>query len=192
MQPGWGEEKAEEGTDLLLCLFPHLPEFLVLDTRKGLPSGPRLLRFTSDQVLAPPFFQQVEQAFQQLLRPRGRALTYLTLLGEQVELLVRQEAMKAIAAAVGDEPPLGPPRRVGLLVCAGGVLRLPAEEVRRVLQSASRGDADAATLGDWLVAFEELRDRERAEVRREELERAREVVNPQGSEFYTLWQNPNR
>ncbi len=180
----------EEPSDLSICIFPHLTEFLVIDASQGNPDAPRLHLLTTGQVLNELFYEEVEKDFRESLRKPDQPLPYLMALPQQLEAILRYKALKAIIRVVDDTLALKTPERVAILFCSGDVLTATTSQIEQLLQDLAGGETDSLLISQWASRFEELQGRELLEVRREVNERRREAVQPSEGDFFTLWENP--
>ena len=97
---GFGDDTR---SDLTLCIFPHLREFVVVDARAGLPDRPRVCTLAVDEVLADNFYTEVEREFASLLK-RGES-PFLTLMSisQEVEGMVRARVLRSILSRVNSD-----------------------------------------------------------------------------------------
>ena len=179
-----------EHTELSICIFPHLTEFLVIDARQENSDGPRLCHLTAEQVLTEQFYDKIEARFRKILHQSNQPLSYLMALPRQLEALLRYRALKAIVTAVsGDAAAL--PSQVAVLICSGDILNVPMDQIEQIFKQLVGGNTDPWVISDWTSQFEKLLVRERLEVKREQDEHKREAVLPTEGQFYTLWENPS-
>ena len=186
----FNDPSPRERAELSICIFPHLAEFLVIDARAENPDGPRLIHLTANQILTEQFYEKVEERFRKILRRSDQPLSYLMTLPRQLEALLRYRSLKAIVAAVSDGAPVLP-GQVALLICSGDILDIPASQIGQIFDHMAGEGTDPQVISDWTSQFELLLVRERLEVKRELEQHKREAVDPMGSQFFTLWENPN-
>ena len=116
--------------DIQLCIFPHLPEFLVIDSRED---NPRVSVLNTDDVFNEEFYRAVESEFSEALHSSSEFLfSHLINLPIIVEETVRDIAMTFILDRLGvqvddeDEIP-----SVVVYVVSGGAL---AAHTGRILE----------------------------------------------------------
>ena len=85
--------------DIQLCIFPHLPEFLVIDARE---ENPQVLVLSTDDVFSQEFYQTVESEFSEILRSSSESLfSHLVNLPIVIDETVRDIAMTFILDRLG-------------------------------------------------------------------------------------------
>lgn len=179
-----------ERAELSICIFPHLAEFLVIDARTENPLGPRLCHLTADEILTEPFFEKVEEKFRKLLRRSNQPLSYLMMLPKQLEAALRYRTLKTIVAAVSEGTPILP-SQVAVLICSRDILDLHESQIAQVFEHMAGDCTDPNVISAWTSQFERLMTLERLEVKREVERHKIEAVDPMGSQYFTLWENPN-
>lgn len=182
----------EEQADFSICVFPHLTEFLVIDARSGMPDGPNLCHFTTDQVLSESFYSDVEAEFSNLLRRPDEPLSYLINITQQLEAILRHRALNSIVAAVSGNAPTDLPGQVAVLICAGDTLNVSPDQVADIFSKLAGDEADDETITRWVAQFGRLQELEQLKVKKEMENQRLEAVIPRDSEFYTLWENPSK
>ena len=114
--------------DITLAIFPHLREFLVIDTRNA---GADIKVLTTDDVFNDEYYRAVESEFGSLLREGGdRPFLHLMHLPGQLDDILRGVAMNFILDKLGvdfhDEDNLP---EVVVFVISGPTLAIPQDQV---------------------------------------------------------------
>ena len=112
--------------DIQLCIFPHLPEFLVIAARE---ENPQVLVLSTDDVFSQEFYQTVESEFSEILRSSSESLfSHLVNLPIVIDETVRDIAMTFILDRLGVQVDDGRPDSVG--GCLRGQWRRPGRPHR--------------------------------------------------------------
>jgi hypothetical protein len=174
--------------DITLAIFPHLREFIVVDTR-----GPAAVRMLSvDEVFTDEYYRTVESEFSDVLREGGeRPFLHLMHLPNQVDDIVRGVAMHYILERLGvdlhDEDHLP---EVVVFVISGPTLAIPTEQVVAGFAEMLGDKLDPIEVDRWTVELGRLIEQETksfpatAEVLGETM--TDETLDP-----YYIWQNRN-
>ena len=86
-------------SDIQICIFPHLKEFLTVDLREG---GPRVTLLETDEVFTDDFFNSVDEEISASVRDQGDfPFAHLINLPMRVEEAVRETAMTYILERLG-------------------------------------------------------------------------------------------
>ncbi|MDA1280288.1 MAG: hypothetical protein O3B95_09675, partial [Chloroflexi bacterium] len=112
--------------EITLCIFPHLREFIVIDSREDRPDGPAVLNLSISNILGEEFYTGVEQDFSKLLRRHELGFMELMGIPQQVEAIVRTNSLRRIIAELGietSENPLESAGTVGVLLRFKGSLQ---------------------------------------------------------------------
>lgn len=177
---------------ITLCLFPHLGEFVAIDTRSALPDGAAVHVMSFDDVFTDDFRGSVELGFSSLLRRDGTGLLDMMGLPQEVESLVRAESMKRIvknlnhaAGIVSAQVESG----IGVLFFARGLLSIDPDQLE-----AAMDDLFGRSLSDTQMnrLQNELARLISEEREAEDLVRTQEMANlikGEPGSFVTLWQN---
>lgn len=169
--------------DVSLCIFPHLPEFVLIDLRGDTPA---LQVLQVSGVLDESFVRRVESAFSQVLREESPyPFTHLFNLPVRIEEVVREAAMEAILEHVLGDAERVP--RVAVLIMAGVALSFTPEQITEAIQHAMGAQADSEFLEECRAVLRRLMHAERALVQQEERQERREVLNEESPRFYTIW-----
>jgi hypothetical protein len=179
-----------EQADLSFCIFPHLKDYVVLDTRKSLADGPQVHVFSADEVYDAAFYRSLERGFSELLHERDQPFVTLMSLSANVEAMMREQGMQAMLRALGERAPVEEPPEVAIVIFAGPLLESTHDQVRAVVARlvgplAMQDFVTRAT--DMLV---KLATQEREVSRRDRDEHVQRGLVEGNEGFMTLWERP--
>ena len=190
--------------DLQLCIFPHLREFLVFDSR---PGEPRVRLLNADDVLGEEFFRTVEAEFSHALRHTGEfPFAHLMNLTMHFEETVREVAMSFILdrlgvrlhAETGSE--LNPDEFPGVVVyvVSGNAAAAHSEVVLGALRTLLEDSGDGGEPGSFSGSFNEWEAKltaliaEESEIaQRLSRQELAEAIRGDSPDYFTLWDNLN-
>jgi len=175
--------------DITLAIFPHLREFLVIDTREA---GADIVVMSTDSVFNDEYYRAVESEFGSLLREGGeRPFLHLMNLPGQLDDILRGVAMNFILDRLGvnfhDEDNLP---EVVVFVISGPTLAIPQDQVVAgfvEMISPRMGDLETER---WSRKLAELIRRE-AEAFPPTNEVLGESMTDESLDPYYIWQNRN-
>jgi len=175
--------------DITLAIFPHLREFLVIDTRDA---GADIVVMSTDSVFNDEYYRAVESEFGSLLREGGeRPFLHLMNLPGQLDDILRGVAMNFILDRLGvnfhDEDNLP---EVVVFVISGPTLAIPQDQVVAgfvEMISPRMGDLETER---WSRKLAELIRRE-AEAFPPTNEVLGESMTDESLDPYYIWQNRN-
>lgn len=175
--------------DIILAIFPHLREFMVVDVR-----GPTaaVRRLTTDEVFGDEYYRAVESEFATALREGGeRPFLHLMHLPNQVDDIVRGVAMHFILERLGvefhDEANLP---EVVVFVISGPTLAIPADQVVAGFSDLLAGKLDPVEVAEWAKELTRLIEQEsRAFPATNEV--LGESMTDESLDPYYIWQNRN-
>ncbi len=175
--------------DITLAIFPHLREFIVVDTR-GLT--PAVTLMSTDTVFNDDYYRAVESEFGAALREGGdRPFLHLMHLPNQLDDIVRGVAMNFILERLGvdfhDEESLP---EVVVFVISGPTLAIPTEQVVSGFSEMLSGKLDTAAVARWTSELSRLIEQETQAfpVTNESLG---ESMTDESLDPYYIWQNRN-
>lgn len=186
------EASNKREASITLCLFPHLTEFVAIDTRKDLVDGPAVHVMSFEDVFTEDFRSGVEAGFSSILRKEGAGLIEMIGLPQEVEALVRAESMKRIVKNLNHAAGIvsaGVDGGIGVLFFARGLLSIQSEQLE-----AAMNELFGRLLSDSQITrlHTELKRLISAEQALEEKIRSREMaqlIKGEQGAFMTLWQN---
>lgn len=175
--------------DITLAIFPHLREFIVVDTR-GRSAAVAVM--STDAVFNDEYYRAVESEFASALREGGeRPFLHLMQLPNQVDDIVRGVAMNFILERLGvdfhDDENLP---EVVVFVISGPTLAIPAQQVVAGFSELLSGRLDAAEVERWTGELSRLIEQETRAfpVTNEALG---ESMTDESLDPYYIWQNRN-
>ena len=175
--------------DIQLCIFPHLPEFLVIDSRE---ETPQVMLLNTDDVFDEEFYRTVESEFSETLRSSSEFLfSHFMNLPVIIDESVRDIAMTFILERLGvevddeDEIP-----SVVVYVVSGGALTTQAEKILDGLKDlipSSRGpEAD-----HWENTIADLVERESIIMQKVNEQQMEDALKGDSPDYFTLWESRN-
>ena len=182
-------QNGPERTDISLCIFPHLKEFLAIDLRSETP-GVTLLN--AEDIFGGAFFDRVEHGFSHLLRePTEHPFAQLIDLPLRVEELARETGMLSILDRLGrgegeDEFPT-----VAVFIISGAALSMTSPQISHAFRSLLGEDTDSSIVGEWSDILVRLIAEEHEVVKRIDQQELRDALEDQSPNFFTLWERRN-
>ena len=175
--------------DIRIAIFPHLREFIVIDTRRH-PA--EVIRMSTDEVFDGDYYREVEREFAGALREgHNHPFLHLMHLPNQVDEMVRGVAMNRIMARLGvdfhreDELP-----EVVVFVISGPPLALPVEQLVSDFANMLSERLGASELARWQRQLAELIEAE-TQAFAETHEVLGESMTEEALDPYYIWQNRN-
>ncbi len=175
--------------DITLAIFPHLREFLVIDTRG---EGAEITVLSTDTVFNDEYYRAVESEFGSMLREGGdRPFLHLMHLPGQLDDTLRGVAMNFILDRLGvnfhDEDNLP---EVVVFVISGPTLAIPQEQVVAGFTEMLSQRLDSTEAARWSQKLGELIQRE-SEAFPPTNEVLGETMTDESLDPYYIWQNRN-
>ena len=185
--------------DLQLCIFPHLREFLVFDSRPGQPQARSL---NVDDVLGDDFFRAVEHEFSHALREMGDyPFSHLMNLTMHFEEVIREVAMMFILERLGvrmnDQDFLGSEINaadlptVVVYVVTGSTVSAHSDVVLAALRELLQRPGSNESLSDWESRFTDLAAQESEIMQRLNRQELTQAVRGESPDYFALWDNLN-
>jgi hypothetical protein len=176
--------------DIQLCIFPHLPEFLVIDSRE---EDPRVLVLNTDDVFNDEFYRTVESEFSESLRSSSEFIfSHLINLPIVVEETVRDIAMTFILDRIGvqvddeDEIP-----SVVVYVVSGGALATHTGRILEGLKDLIHTSYKGSESDWWEHTISDLVERETAILQKLNEQQVAEAFKGDSPDYFTLWESRN-
>jgi hypothetical protein len=176
--------------DIQLCIFPHLPEFLVIDSRE---ENPQVLLLNTDDVFDEEFYRTVESEFSEALRSTNEFLfSHFINLPITVEETVRDIAMTFILDRLGvqvddeDEIP-----SVVVYVVSGGALATHAGKILDGLKDLIHSSFKGAESDRWGETIADLVQRESVILQKLNEQQVAEALKGDSPDYFTLWESRN-
>lgn len=185
--------------DLQLCLFPHLRQFLVFDSRAG---QPQVQELSADEVLGDDFFRAVEHEFSLALREMGDyPFAHLMNLTMHFEETIREVAMMFILERLGvrisdldvpgyDGAGMEMPTVV-VYVVAGSTVSAHSDVVLSALRELLQKPGSNESLPDWERRFTDLASQESEIMQRLNRQELTQAVLGESPDYFALWDNLN-
>ena len=176
--------------DIQLCLFPHLPEFLVIDSRE---ENPRVLLLNTNDVFDEEFYRTVESEFSDELRGSSDFLfSHFMNLPVSIEESVRDIAMTFILDRLGvqvdseeDIP------AVVVYVVSGGALTSHAGKILDGLSDLIGSVSTVAEADYWGNMLADLIQRETDIIQQVNEQQMEDVLKGDSPDYFTLWESRN-
>ncbi len=185
--------------DLQICIFPHLHEFLVFDSRVG---QPQVRSLNVGDVFGDDFFRTVEHEFSHALRELGDyPFDHLMNLTMHFEEAIREVAMMFILDRLGvrmnDHDPPGSEINgsdlptVVVYVVTGGAVSIQSETVLGALRELLQRPGSNESLPDWERRFADLAAQESEIMQRLNRQELAQAVRGESPDYFALWDNLN-
>ena len=176
--------------EIQLCIFPHLPEFLVIDSRED---EPHVLLLNTDDVFDEEFYRTVEAEFSEALRSSSEFLfSHFMNLPVSVDESVRDIAMTFILDRLGvrvDDEDAIP--SVVVYVVSGGALTTHSQKIRDGLNELIRSSFDGPESDRWEAIIADLVERETIIMRKVDEQQMAEALQSDSPDYFTLWESRN-
>ena len=176
--------------EIQLCIFPHLPEFLVIDSRRG---NPEIIVLSTDDVFDEDFYQAMEAEFSETLRSSKEFLfSHLINLPINIEETARDITMSFILDRLGvqvddeDEIP-----SVVVYVVSGGALTAHSEKIREGLIGLIKNGLDPQESDRWEQTISNLINRETAITEQLNEQHMSDALSSDSLDYFTLWESRN-
>ena len=135
-------------TDIQICIFPHLKEFLTVDLRED---GVQVNLLNTDDIFSDRFFKSVEEEISISVKDQGDyPFSHLINLPMMLEEAVRETAMTYILDHMGvhlDDEEEFP--TVVVYIISGGALAMHSDKVLEGLQSLLKDRSGNSVAGNW-------------------------------------------
>ena len=176
--------------DIQLCLFPHLPEFLVIDSRE---ENPCVLLLNTNDVFDEEFYRTVESEFSETLRASSNFLfSHFMNLPVSIEESVRDIAMPYILDRLGvqgdneeDIP------AVVVYVVSGGALTSHAGKILDGLSELIGSVSNVTESSYWTDTLANLIQRETDIMQQVSEQQMEDVLKGDSPDYFTLWESRN-
>ena len=176
--------------EIQLCIFPHLQEFLVFDSRE---ENPQVLLLNTDDVFDEEFYLAVESEFSDALRSSSEfSFSHLINLPMAIEESVRDIAMTFILERLGvqvdDEDEIPP---VVVYVVSGGALANHASRILESLKHLVHSSFNSLESDRWEHTITDLIERETAILQELNEKQVAEAFQGDFPDYFTLWESRN-
>ena len=183
--------------DLQFCIFPHLPEFLVFDARRG---EPQVRVMHADDVFGDEFFKAVEAEFSHALRHTGEyPFSHLMNITMHFEEIIREIAMSVILEHLGVRMHSEPGAEltaadlpgVVVYVLTGGAVSAHSEVVLEALREVLERNGNKDSLPEWEGKLSDMMQRETQITQRLSRQELADAIRGDSPDYFTLWENLN-
>ena len=183
--------------EIQLCIFPHLREVMVFDSR---PGEPQVRVLDTDEILGDEFFSAVEAEFSHALRHTGEfPIAHLMNLTMHFEETVREVAMSFILDRLGvtlhaePDTEINPDDLPGVVVyvISGNAAAAHSEVVLGALRTLLEDGDEHGSLEEWEAKLMDLISRESEITHRLSREELAEAIRGDSPDYFTLWDNLN-
>lgn len=191
-EPIYGQLPDGERPDLLLYIFPHLPEFLAVDLRDDLL--PKVVLLHTDEVFQERFFNFLEREFAGAIRDSGGfPFAHLINLPLRLEEIIRGVAMSSIMDRLEVPPPESDDDwpTVVVFIISGGALAMHSERLLHSLRELLRAEPGDPYLAEWEGVLSRLVAEENAELEKISQQELTAAMRDDSPDYFTLWENRN-
>ena len=179
-------------SDIQICIFPHLKEFLTVDLREG---GPRVTLLHTDEIFTDDFFKTVDEEISASVRDQGDfPFSHLINLPMRLEEAVRETAMTFILERLGveidgdddDEFPT-----VVVYIISGGALQMHTQRVLEGLKGLMQDRSGNSVADEWEPELTRLVEEEDRILKDSTQHDLTEAVQSDSPDYFPLWENRN-
>ncbi len=173
-----------------LCIFPHLPESLVIDSRED---DPQVMLLNTDDIFDEEFYRTVEAEFSETLRSSSDFLfSHFMNLPVSIEESVRDIAMTFILDRLGvhvdneDEIP-----SIVVYVVSGGALTSHAQNILDGLKELIHSSFQGPESDRWGETIADLVERETVIMQKVNEQQMADALKSDSPDYFTLWESRN-
>ena len=180
----------DERPEIQLCIFPHLPEFLVIDSRQ---QNPQVMLLNTEDVFDEEFYRAVEAEFSETLRASKEFLfSHFINLPITTEETVRDIAMTFILDRLGvqvdDEDDIP---SVVVYVVSGGALTTHSGKILDGLNDLMQNSLESPESEEWRQTIADLIDRETFIMQKLNEQQMADSLKSDSPDYFTLWESRN-
>ena len=180
----------DERPEIQLCIFPHLPEFLVIDSRQ---QNPQVMLLNTEDVFDEEFYRAVEAEFSETLRASKEFLfSHFINLPITTEETVRDIAMTFILDRLGvqvdDEDDIP---SVVVYVVSGGALTTHSGKILDGLHDLIQNSLESPESEEWSQTIADLIDRETIIMQKLNEQQMADSLKSDSPDYFTLWESRN-
>ena len=177
-------------TDIQICIFPHLKEFLTVDLRDD---GVQVNLLNTDDIFSDRFFSSVEEEISISVKDQGDyPFAHLINLPLRLEEAVRETAMTFILEHLGvqlDDEEEFP--TVVVYIISGGALAMHSDKVLEGLRNLLKDRSGNPAAGNWEEVLNRLITEENRILQELAHQDLSEAVQSDSPDYFTLWENRN-
>lgn len=182
-----GDGSSFTPAELNICIFPHLSEFLVVDSRSNIPGGPTTYLLNTDQVLDSDFYHAVEISVNEAIRETERTFSELGALPQKLDEVIRENTIRAIFASLDQHDDYAPTPDIAIFLCAGAALNMDSKQIDAAMLSMLGNGTELSKLTEASGTMNFLVNQERGLARAEEKEMTVLAISGDEKNYYTLW-----
>ena len=180
----------DERPEIQLCIFPHLPEFLVIDSRQ---QNPQVMLLNTEDVFDEEFYRAVEAEFSETLRASKEFLfSHFINLPITTEETVRDIAMTFILDRLGvqvdDEDDIP---SVVVYVVSGGALTTHSGKILDGMNDLIQNSLESPESEEWSQTISDLIDRETIIMQKLNEQQMADSLKSDSPDYFTLWESRN-
>ena len=180
----------DERPEIQLCIFPHLPEFLVIDSRQ---QNPQVMLLNTEDVFDEEFYRAVEAEFSETLRASKEFLfSHFINLPITTEETVRDIAMTFILDRLGvqvdDEDDIP---SVVVYVVSGGALTTHSGKILDGMNDLIQNSLESPESEEWRQTIADLIDRETFIMQKLNEQQMADSLKSDSPDYFTLWESRN-
>ena len=180
----------DERPEIQLCIFPHLPEFLVIDSRQ---QNPQVMLLNTEDVFDEEFYRAVEAEFSETLRASKEFLfSHFINLPITTEETIRDIAMTFILDRLGvqvdDEDDIP---SVVVYVVSGGALTTHSGKILDGLNDLIQNSLESPESEEWSQTIADLIDRETIIMQKLNEQQMADSLKSDSPDYFTLWESRN-
>ena len=176
-----------KNSDITLCIFPHLKEFLVIDTRSGKDKLDEntVFSLSLDKLLDNKFHDNVTDEFSKLIRTDDIDFMKLISLPQKIEKLVRNEILKIIINKVGiAQDNLS---QVGIIFFNKEIIKLSKDQLKNALVEIFSDKTDDVFIENLSNKIMNLIKLEIDFVKNNYKSNIESIINENDESYITLW-----
>jgi len=178
------QDDISKEVDVHICVFPHLPNILVVDLRNNIPSS-RLL--SSSEIFDAEFFEKVEQSFKQSLYAKS-PYPFLHMMNVPIIVyeMTREMGLSSILKRLhlnsdGQEP------QVAITIIHGDLLSLSESQLTDAFTSMFSDEVDTDAVSDIIHEINDLISKEKEIIHRIGQQELLGALQNKSSNFFTIW-----
>lgn len=188
--PFYGQLPDGERPDIMLYIFPHLHEFLVVDLRDN---NSEVILLNVDEVFDAEFFRGLEEEFSRTLREGNiYPFAHVINLPLRLEEIVRNVAMTSILERLGvdtfDDEELP---TVVVFIISGGALSMHSEKLVSSLRELLGDYPGGSNISQWEGVISRLVREENQVLKDLSYHELTEALRDDSPDYFTLWENRN-
>lgn len=188
--PFYGQLPDGEHPDIMLYIFPHLKEFLVVDLRGDCSE---VLLMNSEEVFDGEFFRGLEEEFSRTLRECNVfPFAHIMNLPLRMEEVVRNVAMSSILERLGvdtfDDENLP---AVVVFIISGGALAMHSDKLVNSLHDLLDTHPGGSDIAQWEKVISRLVREENQVLQDLSYQELNEALRDDSPDYFTLWENRN-